>query len=360
MRQFMTAVLLLMTGVSASVAVACENAVRDAAFRGPRDTHRLCLITASDDEPAQREKLRLEKWLQNSGAGLNLELVHLHADDPDLQWEEYGIPSAPPVLPVVALIGKNYGTGETFLINHWEPAPTDDELQALADSPVRRQLQKVLGPALAVILHVPGEQSKPEKMKRIFESVKADWLAKELPAIEVVTLDRNDPREQTLVSFMGLPPDGPDVAAVVFGRGKLMSPPLQGMEISQKQLNQLVDQIYQDCNCSKPLTSLGVDVPLVWNEELAKSFVPVSEPSTKPEDPRLANLPGMGTLADDDAAPKVIEESGNRQAEGPPETLVPDTPSVGDGQLIRNTLITLGVFGVVLVLATVIIVRRKP
>ena len=119
--------------------------------------------------------------------------------------------------------------------------------------------------------------------------------------MEFVKLDRHDERERTLVSFMGLPPDGPSMAGVVFGRGKLMSPPLVGPAISRKRINELVDQINQDCNCSKPLPSLGVDLPLVWNEDLAKTFVPVSDPSDKPEDPRLAQLPGVQTFADQNA-----------------------------------------------------------
>ena len=83
---------------AASVAAACENAVRDAGFHGPRDIHRLCLITATDDDAAAAQRQRLADWLAGPAAGLNLELVHLCADDPDVQWTSYGIPSAPPSL----------------------------------------------------------------------------------------------------------------------------------------------------------------------------------------------------------------------------------------------------------------------
>ncbi len=353
MRLLKSLVIMLVCCVCVPVAIACENAVRDAAFRGPRDMHRLCLITATDDEAAQSERDRLTVWLTTDGAGLNIELAHLCADDPEVEWANYGIPSSPPVLPVVALIGKNYGTSENFVIAHWEPTPQDEDLTTVLHSPVRQQLQEMLGKSLAILLYAPGGQRDEDKMLQIFASVQSTWLAKNLPPIQIVELDRHDPREQTLVSFMGLHPDGPAMAGVVFGRGKLMSPPLLGPEITSKRINELVDQIYQDCNCSKPLPSIGVDLPLVWNEELAKTFVPVSDPATKTEDPRLAALPSMGSFAKTEDSPKATQ--GSQQ---PPAPIV--TTSEPGNHLVTISLVTLGVVGIFLFLATLIAFRKKP
>lgn len=341
--------------------VACENAVRDAGFRGPRDMHRLCLITASDDAAARSEKQRLSDWLNGRGLGLNIELVHLPTDDPNVDWSEYGIPSAPPELPVVALIGKNYGTSESFVIEHWQPTPTDEELESMRHSPARQRMHETLGKALAVILYAPGEESDEGELTKVFESVRATWVAKDLPRIEFVKFDRTDPRERTLASFAGLHRNGPSWAGVVFGRGKLMSPPLQGDEINEKRLNELVDQIYQDCNCSKPLPAIGVDLPLIWNQTLAATFEPVSEPTDKPEDPRLETLPGMGEFAggvSESSAPETAETTGTT-ASAATQT-VEHTAEALSGRVATVMWITFAGIGLVLLIATLVLFRKKP
>lgn len=346
-------------GLTVSVAVACENAVRDAAFRGPRDVHRLCLITSYDDKTAQPMSEWIAEWLKGPGSDLNLELVHLRAEDPDVEWEKYGIPSAPPTLPVIALIGKNNGTGEHFVIDHWEPRPEGEEFQTLLHSPVRRRMHKTLGKSLAVVLYAPSKESDEQALHKVFTAVRAKWLTEDLPELEFVKLDRQDPQERVLVSFAGLKPDGPDWVGVVFGRGKLMSPPLVGEEITARRINELVDQIVQDCNCSKPLPAIGVDFPLIWNEELAATFQPVSDPVEKPADPRLAALPGTGgfvtTLESLPPTEASESEPGDVATEPPSEETHDST-----NRLVVITLTTLAGVAALMVVASIIVFRKKP
>jgi len=360
MRQLVFLAITLNGIIAAAPLSACENAVRDAGFRGPRDTHHLCLITATDDEAARTERDRLENWLKGPAAGLNIELVHLRADDPEVDWQKHGIPSAPPTLPVVALIGKNYGTSEHFVINVWEPAPSDEQLADVLNSPARRRLQETLGPSMAVIVYAPGEDFDQERFDGIVAAVKAAWLMDELktlPPIEVVKIDRDDERERTLVSFMGLAPDGPSMAGVVFGRGKLMSPPLLGPEITRKRINELIDQIYQDCNCSKPLPSIGVDLPLVWNEDLAKTFVPVSDPTEKEADPRLEQLPGLANFSE--AETETAKEQAPASSPEPAEEFVINTTRTDSNQTLRITLATLVGVGVAVLGVTLVLFLKR-
>ncbi|MFV2068114.1 MAG: hypothetical protein ACC645_14160, partial [Pirellulales bacterium] len=90
-----------------SPARACDDVtVRDAAFQAPRDMHRLCVMHRHDDPAAEERVAALRDWLAASAAGLNIEVVSVDVDAPDVEWSEYAIPSAPPDLPVVVLAGR--------------------------------------------------------------------------------------------------------------------------------------------------------------------------------------------------------------------------------------------------------------
>jgi len=133
--------------------------------------HRLCLFAAVDDADAERLASDLSDWLAGPAEHLNLKLVSVNTDDPGVQWEEYDIPSAPPVLPVVTLIGHNKGTGKTFVIDHWEPGPTADELSELLSSPVRQQIQEEIGRRLAIVLFSPSPNSDGAARQTVDASV---------------------------------------------------------------------------------------------------------------------------------------------------------------------------------------------
>ncbi len=147
---------ILLTFAAACVAlssvVACEIRVRDSAFRIVRDVHKLCVIADASDESAKSIVQRLNQWLENTDGTFNLEVVRINADDPEANWKSVGIPSAPPKLPVTVLVGRDNGIGESFVIDHFEPAPSDDELSAIADSPARRRLASELAQHVAVLI----------------------------------------------------------------------------------------------------------------------------------------------------------------------------------------------------------------
>ena len=140
---------------AAVAAWACEDSVRDAAFRNKRDMHRLCVIANRGDAQADRILGTLTSWLDNQAKELNVKLERVVADDPAVSWKDYGIPSAPQQLPVVALIGEVRSQRRSFVIDHWEPSPTPDDLAAVLNSPARQAIKERVGGLWAVVLYSP-------------------------------------------------------------------------------------------------------------------------------------------------------------------------------------------------------------
>lgn len=291
--------LVAIAVLQVSVLAACEITVRDAAFLAPRDVHRLCVMGNSGDAAAQSIADSLAGWLEGPGRGMNLELVEVDADDSNVQWSEFAIPSAPPNLPVVALIGRSLGAGGRFVIDHWEPGPSPEDLAVLLESPVRKRLQSELGRSLAVLLFAPGTGPGGGSAQAVLDEVVRSWSERAPLGISIVRLDRTDHRERTVVSFLGLEADGPDWVGVVFGRGKLMGPPLEGTEITVENLSELIDKLDEDCSCEEPLPAMGVDIPLGWNDSLDASVVALADFAE--EEDEVKSAPPVAAVALGDA-----------------------------------------------------------
>jgi hypothetical protein len=80
---------------------------------------------------------------------------------------------------------------------------------------------------------------------------------------------------------MGLEPSGPDWVGVVFGRGKLLGPPLVGEEITSAAIGHQLEELTQDCTCSKPLSAMGVDLPMCWNSRFDAVVPELSGPAAQ-------------------------------------------------------------------------------
>ncbi|MFH1741968.1 MAG: hypothetical protein ABIH23_23440 [bacterium] len=280
---------------------ACGNlTVRDAAFQQPRDIHRLCVIDEKDGAEGQRIYDRIDAWLKTSGAGLNIELYRESIDDPKVQWDKYGIPSAPPSAPVVVLAGYHRWENRRFFIHYWEPGPSLEELESLRTSPARETIRNETPRKLAMIVYVPGTVGDSSAMEDLLSRVAVSWSKEESLGVSVIRLDRLDKREQLLYSFMGIEESGPDWVAIAFGRGKI-TPPLQGDAITESDLNARLDLLVGDCTCLQSPSGLGVDIPMVWDETFDSQVIalrsdddttgPTSEPAL------LANASGvLGSL----------------------------------------------------------------
>ncbi len=270
-----TAILLLaalaLTAGHATIWACNSGTVRDAAFQGRRDVHRLCLIANRDDPQADALYARLETWFQSHSEGLNLEIERLNADDPEMNWTLYGIPSAPPEVPVVVLVGTSAFLRQAFVVDHWLPGPADEDLAQIGTSPALEAAKKHLVEVWAVILYSPGAEASGSGQAEV-DNLAARWEAEHAPGVEVVRLDRKDPRERLLCAFLGIPPSGPDWAGVMFGRGRIMGPPVQGEDLTVNNLEQLLAQLIVPCTCMQDALFLGVDVPLTWERSLDDKF----------------------------------------------------------------------------------------
>jgi hypothetical protein len=274
--------------------------VRDAAFQDTRDIHRLCIIANTADPKGQEIYDRLRDWLDGPADDLNVDIVRVPADDPKVRWLEYGIPSAPPSLPVVVLAGPLDGSeshGRSFFIDYWEGGPTDDDLALLVSSPARAALQKELGKQIAAILYVPGTTEAAENTEDLLQTTVKKWSKAGKPGLTVIPVDRADLKERLLLSFIGVKKDGPDWVGVVFGRGKFMEP-LVSNESTASQLDARLESVTAKCTCLQDARALGADIPMVWSRELDDAVVPLISAAEAKK-----NAPALPALA---AAPAVV------------------------------------------------------
>jgi hypothetical protein len=275
--RFRSTVAVVLAGSLIASAVACEIRVRDSAFRTIRDVHRLCIIGDSTDPSLAEIEQRLQTWLESLDGDVNVKIQRVHADDAHTNWESLGIPSAPPSLPVTVLVGRDNRTGKNFVIDHWEPEPDEESLTAIVRSPTRKRLANLLAKHLAVLVYSPQHFGTDSARTEQLRSLSEKGIADERIGLAMLSFDRIDPAERVLARFIGLRPDSPDTLCVAFGRGKLMSPPLQGDAITEESINQLVYQLRQACSCSKPLATMGVDLPLAWPDKVDATVVLMDE-----------------------------------------------------------------------------------
>lgn len=257
--------------LAASCAQACDTgSVRLWAFDQPRDVHKLCVIANADDAEADALHASLASGLAAQAPGLNIELVRIKADDPELRWPVLALPSAPPSMPVTVLVGWDGVERRPFLIDHWEPAPSEEELEALVQSPVRDGLKRDVLNYWAVLLYARGTGETGGAADAVVDAAEKRWAEAHPPGVAVMRLDRTDPKERLLHAFIGLRPEGPDWLGIVFGRGELLAPPLVDVAITADAIDGVVGKLLESCTCLVKGSCLGVDIPMVWEADRDK------------------------------------------------------------------------------------------
>ncbi len=254
-------------------AYSCDGySVRDAAFNEERDVHRFCYIAERNALVGSKTLNRLDDWLSTSDEELNIELVPLAADDPAVEWKDYGIPSAPPAWPVTVLAGRDTTERRSFFIDYWDPAPSSEALDALKTSPVREAIRQQIGTLLAVFLTIPAEEDG--SIEETVNTVATQWSEKETLPVSVMRIDRNDKRERILLSFLGVKDNGRDRVAVVFGKGKILPPP-KANEDTETYLNRQLESIIEKCSCLRSASSYGADLPMLWHKSQDEAVIPL-------------------------------------------------------------------------------------
>lgn len=286
--------VLGLAGIIAIPVWACnEGSVRDAALQCNRDIHRLCVIANADDELAAQIHARLKTWLDGFENRLNMRLERINADDPSLLWPSLGVPAAPPSMPVVVLVGLSPATRYPFVIDHWEPEPSNEDLAILERSPAREAIQQNAMNSWALLLYSAAAGSDGRDLRGKLDAVVEKWNKRQLLELKCVNVDRTDPRERLLCAFTGITSAGPDWVGVVFGRGKLMAPPLLGAQIGETNLTKLVEGLAVPCTCLQDPATLGLDIPMPWDSSLdaaAISIGPISGFAETPIEERVQAL----------------------------------------------------------------------
>ncbi|HOZ49665.1 MAG TPA: hypothetical protein PLO37_22315 [Candidatus Hydrogenedentes bacterium] len=276
---------------AAAEARACEDgSIRMAAFAEDRDVHRLCVIADAADPQGETVSTRLCAELTSLASELNITVERVPADDPAFEWQALALPSAPPERPVTVLVGWDGVGRRPFVIDHWTPAPTPEELGAIIASPVRDALREAVPTHWAALLYAPAVPPAGGQARPLIEGIAKRWTEENPPGLRVVEMDRSDPRERLLCAFIGLDPEGPDWAGIVYGKGKLMAPPFEGESITEENLNALVAKLLEPCTCLQAGTRLGVDIPLRWAKAHDKAVVALGTDAYEE-----AALPGVGS-----------------------------------------------------------------
>lgn len=252
----------------AAPAFPCVNkTMRDAAFEEPRDTHLLCVMARSDDPAGAAMLGDIQSWL-DAADGLNVESRFADVNDPDLNWRDYGIPSAPPSNPVAVLAGRHAFENTAYFVDYWENRFTRADFEALAASPVRGRIRSALPKRLAALVYSPLDASSGETVRETVQR----WNRDNPLGVEWIQLDRDDPDERVLRNFLGIGKDTPDWAALAFGKGKMMTP-MMGESITAANLDEPLALLAGDCSCLVSPSSLGVDLPMPWTPVMDEEIV---------------------------------------------------------------------------------------
>jgi len=175
--------LLLGLGWTAPAGACDYYCLRDAAYDQQRDMHRLCVVARTADDPqAMVIHQQLGRWLETDARTMNLRLYYLAADDPELQWSDFGIPFTPDAgtpLPVTLLVGHQTVGARSWIIDSWLPGPTEAQLADLLNSPARDAIRREVGRRVAVFLYIPGSSPDLQAARRAYEAVASEWTPKE-------------------------------------------------------------------------------------------------------------------------------------------------------------------------------------
>jgi hypothetical protein len=174
-------------------------------------------------------------------------------------------------------------------------------------------------------------------------------------AFSVLRVSRTDLKEKVLVAQLNTikksPPDadGP-VVFPVFGRGRALDG-LADVGITPESLAGVVKFLCGDCSCQVKAQNPGTDLILAanWKDAAGKSGDPI---------PELPSLAAVMPTSPEPVTPVMTNSSSPRAQSGDvakPVGVAPD-----NGVLKRNLVVAAGVFLAVVVIASVMILRKPP
>ena len=300
---------LLALLICGTVVLACNVPVfRYALERWPADLYEVVILHEGPLDSAARARIdALRESKTEKPANFNIRSIDVAQGKGELfrkLWEQHGTSGQ----PLMAVLYPRNAQEVPDRVANVSPF-TDKSIQHLTDSPVRQEVaKKLLDGDSAVWIFVPcGHQDQDAAaLKMLTEQVKRNQEELELPpqdeleadefflaetAIElrigfsIVTLDREDPKEQMLLQLLlGSEPDlkslDQPMAFPVIGRGRALYA-LVGKGIFRDTIAMASSFVVGPCSCQVKDQNPGFDLLLAvdWDEKVGGSVI--SDPATE-------------------------------------------------------------------------------
>ncbi len=273
----------------ATILTACPYSIRDSAFigRGSRVPFRLVFLSTSttpgNDKLAEAVKTASAAWLRDSNVVARVvELDGPEKNEVGTEFQErYSDDSLLPAAILLSPSGDTLDLGQVDISGK----PLDavmERMGSIAESPIRRGLQKKLVKHWCVILFIPGtdEKRNAAALAGIEASAKAvtgrkTELNKSIDTAPLIlTLDPKNPEEEIVLWSLGLAaPDGeeerPVRALALAGRGETRGPTLEGENVDKEKMSELLEMLGRSCSCTtSPVWLIGKAIPLTWSPEI--------------------------------------------------------------------------------------------
>jgi hypothetical protein len=249
--------------------------VRDAAFNSVRDKYLIGVVCDDSDNAAKKAYEEINTWLGQHGANLNIELEQILPQDAMYLKIRYGVKALPNSLPVTYLSGRAANEARPVPYHFWDHAPDTSFLETIRSNKVLAEIREQTPQYWAAVLYSRGlgAEKKPEVLALVEK-----WKQTHAPGVVLIEMDRHDPGNALLCSVAGIKEEGEDWAGIVFGRGRLLMPALEGTDINEKALDSLVNKVTVPCTCLQQDMVVGLDLPMTWDTPENRSYAQLEAP----------------------------------------------------------------------------------
>lgn len=280
------------------VGIACDLNVRETGFLnnagGPYFPVQYKLVMIADGETADFKQLAIatEKLMVKELDGCNLAVALFSADkisQNDRQsMKEDGINLEK--LPVTFLFSQTT-TGRSIIFTENRLFSAEDVL-AMAASPAKMNLQGLLSDNnnYYVIVMLAGSDNKANVMaeKAINAGIKecAPRLAKQ--KIKLLKVDKTAKAEKAFLKELGVDPGTEPACAVVFGKGRVVTPILKGADITAATMARMFAFLQANASDCTPdavyLPGSVMDMIMPWTDKLdAKLYAAIAKSGVVPD-----------------------------------------------------------------------------
>ncbi|MBN1348710.1 hypothetical protein JXJ21_04810 [candidate division KSB1 bacterium] len=184
-------------------------------------------------------------------------------------------------------------------------------LEKIIISPAREKMLKSIVKSLSIVLLVEGNDPAKNHAARQMAESAIERVRKIIPQLpkpvdappELIIIPFSEaPDEKVLIWSVGLydKPENEPGAAILYGRGRRMGPPLGGKSLNEQSLFNLLGLVGADCECGLDRSwLLGLMLPLRWTSDARKEIVQrlgfdAENPMVKSE---MSKILSLGTSA---------------------------------------------------------------